>query len=87
MAGGRTYRERALVLDKTKLHETDLIYTLLAENGRQVRAVGKGARKPGSRLAARCEVVERSGRARRALAAFSPTPVSDGGNYQALTGA
>ena len=56
MAGGRTYRERALVLDKTKLRETDLIYPLLAENGRQIRAVGKGARKPGSRLAARCEV-------------------------------
>ena len=56
MAGGRTYRERALVLDKTKLRETDLIYTLLAENGRQIRAVGKGARKPGSRRAARCEV-------------------------------
>lgn len=48
------------------------------------RAVGTRA---GLLLAARCEVVERSGRARRALAAFSPTPVSDGGNYQALTGA
>ena len=48
------------------------------------RAVGTRA---GLLLAARCEVVERSGRARRALAAFSPTPVSDGGNFQALTGA
>ena len=56
MAAGRTYRERVLVLDKTKLRETDLIYTLLARDGRQIRAVGKGARKPGSRLAARCEV-------------------------------
>ena len=56
MAGSRTYRETAIVLDKTKLRETDLIYTLLAENGRQIRAVGKGARKPGSRLAARCEL-------------------------------
>ena len=56
MAGGRTYRVRALVLDKTKLRETDLIYTLLAQTGQQIRAVGKGARKPGSRLAARCEV-------------------------------
>lgn len=44
------------MLDKTKLRETDLIFTLLAENGMQVRAVGKGARKPGSRLAARCEL-------------------------------
>lgn len=56
MAGSRTYRTRAIVLDKTKLKETDLIYTLLDESGREVRAVGKGARKPGSRLAARCEV-------------------------------
>ncbi len=44
------------MLDKTKLRETDLIFTLLAENGTQLRAVGKGARKPGSRLAARCEL-------------------------------
>lgn len=44
------------MLNKTKLRETDLIFTLLAENGTQVRAVGKGARKPGSRLAARCEL-------------------------------
>lgn len=56
MAGGRTYRCRAIVLDKTKLKETDLILTLLAESGRQVRAVAKGARKPGSRLAARCDL-------------------------------
>ena len=57
MAGGRTYRTLAIVLDKTKLRETDLIFTLLAENGRQLRAVGKGARKPGSRLA-RCEQLQ-----------------------------
>lgn len=56
MAGGRTYRCRAIVLDKTKLKETDLILTLLADSGRQVRAVAKGARKPGSRLAARCDL-------------------------------
>lgn len=55
-ARGKTYRCRAVVLDKTKLGESDLILTLLAEDGRQVRAVGKGARKPGSRLAARCEL-------------------------------
>lgn len=57
MAGARTYRETCLVLDKTKLKETDLILTLLAADGRQIRAVAKGARKPGSRLAARCEVL------------------------------
>ncbi len=56
MAGSRTYRTRAIVLDKTKLGEMDLILTLLASDGRQLRAVGKGARKPGSRLAARCEL-------------------------------
>ena len=53
MAGSRTYRTKVLVLDKTKLKETDLILTLLDERGRQVRAVAKGARKPGGRLAAR----------------------------------
>ena len=56
MTASRTYLTRAIVLGKTKLKETDLIYTLLDEGGREVRAVGKGARKPGSRLAARCEI-------------------------------
>lgn len=56
MGAPRTYRTSAIVLDKTKLKETDLILTLLAEDGRQIRAVAKGARKPGSRLAARCEL-------------------------------
>ena len=56
MAGSRTYRATCLVLDKTKLKECDLILTMLGLDGRQVRAVAKGARKPGSRLAARCEV-------------------------------
>ena len=46
MAGSRTYRTKVLVLDKTKLKETDLILTMLDERGRQVRAVAKGARKP-----------------------------------------
>ena len=56
MAGRRTYRTRAIVLDRTKLGETDLILTLLAEDGSQRRAVAKGARKPGGRLAARVEL-------------------------------
>ena len=56
MAGSRTYRTKVLVLDKTKFKETDLILTMLDERGRQVRAVAKGARKPGGRLAARCEL-------------------------------
>lgn len=48
-------RVRALALKKTKLGETDLIVTFLAEDGCQVRAVAKGARKPGSRLGGRVE--------------------------------
>ena len=56
MGGRRTYRTKALVLDTTKLGEQDLIVTLLAESGAQLRAVAKGARKPGGRLAARSEL-------------------------------
>lgn len=56
MAGRHTYREKAVVLDHTKLAEQDLILTMLAEDGRQLRAVGKGARKPGGRLAGRVEL-------------------------------
>ena len=60
MAGSRTYRTQVIVLDKTKLKENDLILTMLAQNGCQVRAVAKGARKPGGRLAARCELFSTS---------------------------
>lgn len=49
------YPLRALVLRKTKLGEADLILTLLAADGRQVRAVAKGARKPKSRIGGRAE--------------------------------
>jgi DNA repair protein RecO (recombination protein O) len=50
-----SYPIRALVLRKTKLGEADLIVTLLASDGSQVRAVAKGARKPRSRFGARVE--------------------------------
>jgi len=50
-----SYPLTALVLRKTKLGETDVILTLLAEDGQQVRAVAKGLRKPGSRFGARLE--------------------------------
>lgn len=50
-----SYPLRALVLRKTKLGEADLIVTLLAADGRQVRAVAKGARKTKSRFGARVE--------------------------------
>ena len=55
MAAG-TYAVRAMVLRKTKLGETDLILTLLAEDGRLIKAVAKGARKPSSSFAARLDV-------------------------------
>jgi DNA repair protein RecO (recombination protein O) len=50
-----SYRVRALALRKTKLGESDLIITLLAEDGCQIRAVAKGARKTKSRFGARLE--------------------------------
>jgi DNA repair protein RecO (recombination protein O) len=49
------YPLRALVLRKTKLGEADLILHLLSEDGRIVRAVAKGMRKPSSRYAGRLE--------------------------------
>ena len=51
----KAYRARCIVLSKTKLGETDVILTMLAEDGRQVRAVAKGLRKPGNRFGARLE--------------------------------
>jgi len=50
-----SYPLRVLVLRKTKLGEADLILTLLADDGRIVRAVAKGMRKPTSRFAGRLE--------------------------------
>lgn len=50
-----TYSTQALVLRKTKLGETDTILTLLADDGRQLRAVAKGLRKPGGRFGGRLE--------------------------------
>lgn len=45
----RSYKARCIVLKKAKLGEADLIVTLLDESGHQLRAVAKGARKPGNR--------------------------------------
>lgn len=56
MAGGKSYKVRGVVLRKTKLGEKDLIVTLLLQDGSLVRAVAKGARKPGGSLAARFEL-------------------------------
>lgn len=51
-----TYAVRATVLRRTKLGESDLIVTFLADDGSQVRAVAKGARKTTSSFAARLEL-------------------------------
>ena len=50
MAAVSSYRARGIVLRRTKLGETDLIVTLLADTPTQLCAVAKGARKPGARL-------------------------------------
>jgi hypothetical protein len=50
-----SYSLTALVLKKTKLGETDLILTLLGEDGALHKAVAKGARKPGSKFGGRGE--------------------------------
>ncbi|MBE0417037.1 MAG: DNA repair protein RecO [Coriobacteriia bacterium] len=49
------YPLQVLVLRKTKLGEADMILTLLSSDGRIVRAVAKGMRKPTSRFAGRLE--------------------------------
>ena len=46
----------ALVLRRTKLGESDVIVTLLAEDGSLRKAVAKGARKPTSTFASRLEL-------------------------------
>lgn len=51
----KTYKTRALVLHKTKLGEKDVIVSLLAPDGSLVRAVAKGARKPGGSHASKVE--------------------------------
>ena len=56
MAGRRTRHTQAIVIDRTKLGESDLILTLLEADGCQGRAVAKGARKPGGKLAARVQL-------------------------------
>lgn len=56
MAASRTYKTRGVVLRKTKLAEKDLIVTMLADDGSLVRAVAKGARKPGGSMAGRLDL-------------------------------
>ena len=54
-----TYSADAIVLKKTKLGEADLILTMIARDGSQLRAVAKGARKPGGAFAGKLEVCNR----------------------------
>lgn len=51
-----SYPARALILTKTKLGEADLIFTLLAEDGRQIRAIAKGIRKPKAKMGGTLEL-------------------------------
>ncbi len=52
----RAYKRSCIVLKRTKLKETDAILTMLSDDeSRQVRAVAKGVRRPGSRYGARLE--------------------------------
>ncbi len=53
---GESYSVNTIVLRKTPLGEGDLIITLLAEDGSQLRCVAKGARKPTSAFSARLEL-------------------------------
>lgn len=56
MPRAKTYRTQAVILKKTKLGEQDLILTCLCDDGSQRQVVSKGARKPGGRMAGRCEL-------------------------------
>lgn len=49
------YRDQGVVLRSIKLGETDRIVTFLTQARGKVRAVAKGARRPGSRFGARLE--------------------------------
>lgn len=51
-----TYKARGIVLRKTRLGESDLIVELIDEQGRKIKLVAKGARKPSSRLSAHLEL-------------------------------
>ncbi len=53
---GKTYTAKALVLKRTKLGESDIIATFLLDDGSQLRAVAKGARKPSSAFSSRLEI-------------------------------
>jgi DNA repair protein RecO (recombination protein O) len=51
-----TYPKRVLILSKTKLKESDLIFTLLAYEGSQIRALAKGIRNPKAKMGGTLEL-------------------------------
>ena len=72
------FRQPAALMERLAAQYPALRFRLLP-----YRAVGTGS---GLLLAVRCRAVRGKDRDRAALLAFSPTPVSDGGNFNALTG-
>ena len=56
MPAKKIKRYTCCVLSRTKLSEQDFIITFLTSEGEKLQAVAKGARKPGSRLAARVDL-------------------------------
>lgn len=55
MGKARTQHIEAVVLERTKLGESDLILRLLQSDGSLAQAVAKGARKPSGKLASKSE--------------------------------
>lgn len=56
MAKAKTRRTKAIVIGHRKLKESDLILTLLQEDGSQASAIAKGARKPSGKLASKAQL-------------------------------
>jgi DNA repair protein RecO (recombination protein O) len=60
MTAPRSYQIEALILKRTKLGETDKILTLYSPSGGKLRAVAKGASRPGSKLGGHVEIMTHS---------------------------
>ena len=83
----KTYKTRGVVLRKTKLGEKDLVVTLHDESGALLRAVAKGARRPGGSYAAKLELfscVELMLAQGRNLDVITSAVFADGGARPAL---
>ncbi len=60
MTAPRTYQIEALIVKRTKLGETDKILTLYSPTAGKLRAVAKGASRPGSKLGGHVEILTHS---------------------------